>query len=127
MTDVTSLDALEALLAKATPGEWEFQTCPFDNYSYTLSAPAAKGNYSHVIADICLRDPAKANAALIVALRNAAPDLIAKARRVEELEAALGEICRDSNPDWTEKRVYPNDVLDDIHTIAVNAYYKVTT
>lgn len=43
----------------------------------------------------------------------------------ERLREALGEICRDSNPDWTEKRVYPNEVLDDIHTIAVNAYYKV--
>ena len=43
----------------------------------------------------------------------------------KRLREALGEICRDSNPDWTEKRVYPNEVLDDIHTIAVNAYYKV--
>ena len=45
---------------------------------------------------------------------------------IERLREALGEICRDSNPDWTEKRVYPTDVLDDIHTIAVRAYYKVS-
>ena len=42
---------------------------------------------------------------------------------IERLREALGEICRDSNPDWTEKRVYPTDVLDDIHKIAVEAYY----
>ena len=50
-------------------------------------------------------------------------DLVAE---IERLREALGEICRDSNPDWTEKRVYPTDVLDDIHTIAVRAYYKVS-
>ena len=44
--------------------------------------------------------------------------------RVKELEEALSEIATDSNPDWTERRVYPNEVLDDIHTIAVRAYYK---
>lgn len=43
--------------------------------------------------------------------------------RVETLEAALGEICRDSNPDWTERRVYANNAMDDIHTIATAAYY----
>ena len=57
-----------------------------------------------------------------------AADLIeTQAREIERLKGALGEICTDSNPDWTEKRVYPNEVLDDIHTIAVNAYYKVRT
>lgn len=51
---------------------------------------------------------------------------IAAEAEARALREALGEICRDSNPDWTEKRVYPNDVLDDIHSLAVNAYYKVT-
>ena len=55
-----------------------------------------------------------------------AADLIeTQAREIERLRDALGEICADSNPDWTEKRVYPDCVLNDIHTIAVNAYYKV--
>lgn len=45
---------------------------------------------------------------------------------VERLREALGDIARDSNPDWTEKRVYPNDVLDDIHKTAAGAYYGVT-
>lgn len=43
--------------------------------------------------------------------------------RAEVYYQALGEICKDSNPDWTEKRVYPTDVLDDIHRIAVDAYW----
>ena len=43
------------------------------------------------------------------------------------LKTALGTICQDSNPDWTEKRLYPFDVLDDIHKIAVGAYYDRTT
>ena len=62
----------------------------------------------------------KAAAAVIAADR---AGLVAE---IERLREALGEICRDSNPDWTEKRVYPTDVLDDIHTIAVRAYYKVS-
>ena len=58
--------------------------------------------------------------------REEAADLIeTQAREIERLRDALGEICADSNPDWTEKRVYPDCVLNDIHTIAVNAYYKV--
>jgi hypothetical protein len=42
---------------------------------------------------------------------------------IEELGKALDDICRDRNPDWTEKRRYPCDVLDDIHKTAVDAYY----
>ena len=67
-------------------------------------------------------------------LHEDATNMLKLQARIEALEAdnarlreALGEICTDSNPDWTEKRLYPNDVLDDIHTIAVNAYYKVIT
>jgi hypothetical protein len=39
------------------------------------------------------------------------------------MKESLGKICEYSNPEWTEKRVYPLDVLDDIHRIAVDAYY----
>ena len=52
-----------------------------------------------------------------------APRISELEAEIERLREALGEICRDSNPDWTEKRVYPTDVLDDIHKIAVEAYY----
>lgn len=53
-------------------------------------------------------------------------------QRIAELEAenarlreTLGTICKDSNPDWTEKRAYPECVLDDIHEMAVKAYYEL--
>jgi hypothetical protein len=62
---------LAALSDAATQGVWLVNECGFDNYAYTISAPASDGQYSHVVADVCLRDPAKANAALIVALVNA--------------------------------------------------------
>ena len=43
--------------------------------------------------------------------------------RVEGMRDALGNIARDSNPDWTENRVYPQDVLDEVNRMAVEAYY----
>lgn len=99
MTDTTaSLDALEALLAKATPGEWKAAAfssavgCPI------TAQPDPKRN-TVVLAGVhgAFRDDyaaeVQANAALIVALHNTAPALIAKARRVEALEAALRDIA----------------------------------
>lgn len=43
--------------------------------------------------------------------------------RIEVMRDALGNIARDSNPDWTENRVYPQDVLDEVNRMAVEAYY----
>ena len=63
---------------------------------------------------------------IAAAIARIAADRAGLVAEIERLREALGEICRDSNPDWTEKRVYPTDVLDDIHTIAVRAYYKVS-
>lgn len=99
MTNITaSLDALEALLAKATPGEWK--AAPFSSaVGCPITAQPDPKRNTVVLAGVhgAFRDDyaaeVQANAALIVALRNAAPDLIAKARRVEELEAALREIA----------------------------------
>lgn len=89
----TSLDALEALLAKATPGEWK--AAPFSSaVGCPITAQPDPKRNTVVLAGVhgAFRDDyaaeVQANAALIVALRNAAPDLIAKARRAEELEAA---------------------------------------
>lgn len=48
------------------------------------------------------------------------PELI---ERVDVMRDALGNIARDSNPDWTENRVYPQDVLDEVNRMAVEAYY----
>lgn len=84
MTD--NLEELERLLAKATPGPWEHD-----------SGPALNGTY-HVVNDadenmICECYDGESydehNAALIVALRNAAPSLITTAREVEGLRAEV--------------------------------------
>lgn len=61
-------EKLEQLSAAATQGEWVVSTCSFDNYAFTISAPASDGRYSHTIADVCQRGPAKDSAAFIVAL-----------------------------------------------------------
>ncbi len=49
-----------------------------------------------------------------------------QSKEIERLREALGEIAKDSNPDWTEYRVYSADVLDDVHKIAVDALYNRT-
>jgi hypothetical protein len=61
------------------------------------------------------------------AMKKAAAELARLLDDNERLQNVIGEICTDSNPDWTEKRKYPNDVLDDIHTMAVDAYYHRRT
>ena len=94
------LDALEAVLAKATPGEW----CAVDGlrarYTKILHDARGKGDgYNNRVAETCQWNPAtgpqtppdeaRANAAAIVALHNTAPSLIAEHRaalaRVEAL------------------------------------------
>lgn len=62
----------------------------------------------------------------ITAIEKLEAELITAKARIAELEEALGDICKDSNPDWIEKRIYPIDVLDDIHGTAVAAYYSKT-
>jgi hypothetical protein len=47
-----------------------------------------------------------------------------QSKEIERLKETLGEIAKDSNPDWTEHRVYASDVLDDIHKMAVDALYN---
>lgn len=54
-------------------------------------------------------------------LTPAQPEADGLAGELARLQEVLGEICRKSNPDWTEIRVYPNYALDDIHTLAVSA------
>ena len=43
----------------------------------------------------------------------------------DRLKKDMGEICKDSNPDWIEKRDYPIDCLDDIHATAIASFYFV--
>lgn len=109
---MTDLDQLEALLAKATPGEWD--VAPY----YTGTGPDEVCRGMLVVDDdwpigiISENDPPLGDTLsddldLIAALRNAAPDLIAKARRVEALEAALRKIAAECCvPLGADKQMY---------------------
>ena len=57
------------------------------------------------------------------AIAEAAAIISELVERIEVMHDALGNIARDSNPDWTENRVYPQDVLDEVNRMAVEAYY----
>lgn len=57
------------------------------------------------------------------AIAEAAAIISELVERIEVMRDALGNIARDSNPDWTENRVYPQDVLDEVNRMAVEAYY----
>ena len=81
MTTLTAaeLDSLEALLAKATPGEWEQRIYKWQNCVH----------FGEGVADSPIT--LIADAAFIVALHNSAPALIRSARRVTLLETAMSE------------------------------------
>lgn len=93
-----NLEELERLLAKATPGEWHAFHKP---HSVTICFDP-KGGYSNRVAECTYwslptrgqpdRVIALSNAALIVALRNAAPSLIVTAREVEGLRAEVARL-----------------------------------
>lgn len=79
------LDAMEALLEKATPGPWEArERQPMYRWKHATVFTCdgrfvAEMDHSHSGSDV-------SNAALIVALRNAAGELIALARRTQQAE-----------------------------------------
>ena len=90
---MTDLDALEAVLAKATQGEWE-------NHRYWVRVGRSP------VAQLPLDGPM--NAAAIAALHNAAPALIAEHRallaRVAELEEGWKTLLK-----IIEKSVHPKE------------------
>ena len=97
-----NLEELERLLAKATPGEWIAQSTDTEGPDYGVCIVAE--NLGGLVAaalpwptEIDKGDFARveANAALIVALRNAAPSLIATAREVEGLRVENERLPRD--------------------------------
>lgn len=98
MTD--NLEELERLLEKATPGEWIAAAKPSRIVGWPIVSEQGRaiGSVNYVDpagfapANAALNDEAKANAALIVALRNAAPSLIATAREVEGLRAEVARL-----------------------------------
>lgn len=97
-----NLDELEKLLEKATPGPWRVsdeRECGEDHFASILSHDDPKGRRGFPeVAILNGRAPYRdgegmVNAELIVALRNAAPEMISDLRnlsaRVAEIEAAL--------------------------------------
>lgn len=79
------LDELAALEAKATPGEWKLLAQPLS--SDYLTSVYVEG--ACVATTSGARE--RADAALIAALRNAAPALLSMARRLGELQYRWGE------------------------------------
>lgn len=118
-----------------TPTRADLLPCPFcggeaKHYHHT---PTGIMNTDHIECDNCSNGTClhETKAEAVTAWNTRAPTadaerIAALEGEVERLRKALGDIARDSNPDWTEKRVYPNDVLDDIHKAAAGAYYGET-
>lgn len=89
------IDKLEALLAEATPGPWEFRS-----YDYPAdSASAWQGGYARLRKASYGED---ADVALAVAAANALPALLAAARAAMEYRAAQ-ERC-DLTGEWEQAR-----------------------
>lgn len=114
----------------------ELKPCPFCGWATGLSVfDSGELPYWVECPDCCAQGaPEGTKVEAITAWNTRASDaeitrlteaLRAAEEREKGLREALGEICRDSNPDWTERRVYPDDTLDDIHKIAVEAFYGV--
>lgn len=88
------IDAIERLLAKATPGPWELE-CPIDDDNPWI-VEAGKPTYEWRCLAMVTRsgDEIKAteggaNGDLLISLRNNAAELLDAARRALELEEAL--------------------------------------
>lgn len=131
---MTDLDELEALLAKATPGEWhlcqhlkgveEDAGCSC-GYRGVVFGPEKDGfavfqpghdpsptGEEFTEPQRYPRETEITNSQFIVALHNAAPDLIAKARRVERLEAILRAII-----EYYEDRAWGTDAPGHAHKV----------
>lgn len=89
-----TLDELEALLAKATKGPWRVHRVDYDDDGKRFAVEADDtASEASVIADDCeiLFDPdgAAHDASLAAALRNEAPALIARMRKLEAVAEAV--------------------------------------
>ncbi|MFZ5744431.1 MAG: hypothetical protein ACOY7T_08135 [Pseudomonadota bacterium] len=140
------LEELERLLAKATPGDWVAAAKPSRIVGWPIVSQQGRaiGSVNYVDpagfapANAALNDEAKANAALIVALRNAAPFLIATAREVEGLRAEVArltdELRKANEPLWfyaegNEERCLfsPDDAIDWLDLAAGEYVTEVST
>jgi hypothetical protein len=152
MTDTpmdTAAAELAELLAKLPGDDWYYRPDKFDDWGIIRGGVAneyglpfigqIRPSYNtgedilaaHRAANT---DPWEDEARFVVLAKNRLPALLTERAemkaRIAALEGekaimkeSLGKICEHSNPEWTEKRIYPLDVLDDIHRIAVDAYY----
>ena len=82
------LTQIEALLAKATPGP--YRVC---NNGKSIAGKKGRGEVLRAVEQFMDRGEREANAALYVALVNAAPALIAAAKDAERMREALGRIA----------------------------------
>jgi hypothetical protein len=102
-----NLNELEAAVGKMTPGPWHWSQGSHRDATLWLEGQFDQG----VLSCICSRDgdsmfPDDPDKEGIVALRNAAPELIAAAREREELAAMLRECAENCHmPDERRKRV----------------------
>lgn len=80
------LDAIEALLAKATPGPLGHERRDHDDGSITRIAYGPRGDFASL--NEVANKRARANIVALIAIVNAAPDLFAELRALREVERA---------------------------------------
>ena len=101
MTAPTDLDALDALHAAGTAGEWgicrEELSRDFSDEEQEAAFPRTIGPLSYIEHDSDDVDVVEADAALIVALRNAYPAIAAELRRARKIEAAARALAHEVN------------------------------
>ena len=88
MSDI-DIAALRRLLAEASPGPWEYDGVPVDDSHWTVAEIARGAPLPMIEVPGSEAKDANADAALIVALRNAASELLDRLERAErKLESA---------------------------------------
>ena len=108
------LDRLEELAGAATPGPWKTNVTVYSERDVVITDWLKDGNHL-VLADLSFEctyvgltlEERRANARLIVALRNALPAILAKLRegeRAEELNAASHDMLMKANARLTAER-----------------------
>lgn len=121
------LDKLKALHEAATPDGWHVVKYG-DGDSLVICLDVAGDQRIAFMATPGCRDSIKrqsiwseikANAALIVALRNALPDLIAQAERANALEAALRPFAQ-ALDDWGDEAEQPDNTNAWEHPISLD-------
>jgi hypothetical protein len=105
--EASDLDRLTELEQAATDGKWHVGTPDLNRDQFILYTP--RGRYgawpvARLTDDDDIGDPepegkSRANADLIVALRNHAPDLIAATRERDQLRALLAEVRLIAGPE----------------------------